>query len=639
MTVTSGTSALFKEVKSLENQLANQKDSRQRLILLDRLASHYTFTNVRQGQKHLAEIIKILNIHPNPDIELHYYHNTALIENQLYNFNLAEQHFKKTIEIVEERGDIQQQVDAYIDYAGTCLNLDKRALARQFLEEAADKLHAFPDSLLAARLTARLGFLNLYYAKNSKAVELLLESEKIISAAKHRIGIKEQYFLTLIYSGLGRIYENNGDTEKSVEAYLNGANLCEVMGMRTRLSWHYLNLGKGYMSLNKLDEAHDFFGKAIQIEDDISQDARAAAYANLGRCFFLKENYEEALKLYDKAGDLYKEQRRNNIDLSKIENWKALMFSKMGKSKKAENHFNKAWQLAGENPQQLSEVSKAIAEYYAGKGNFQKAYQFLDTHNRLMEVSNEENNQRMVTEMRVKYEAEKTEQEAELLRLQATSLQLKALRAQMNPHFMYNALNSIQNFITSNDGDSATKYLAKFAKLMRQSLEYSDLEYISLEKEIEFLEIYLNLNQKLRFEKNLTYQIIVGDEIEEDIMGVPTMIIQPYVENAIEHGLRTIEHGLVKVEFNLYDDDNILAIVEDNGIGREKVRERQRKDGYHLNHRSRGTSITEQRLSVLNKSNKSGFFVRTIDLKDKDGKPLGTRVEVKIPIIDLQIKI
>jgi len=263
----------------------------------------------------------------------------------------------------------------------------------------------------------------------------------------------------------------------------------------------------------------------------------------------------------------------------------------------------------------------------------------LDTHNRLMEVSNEENNQRMVTEMRVKYEAEKTEQEAEMLRLQATSLQLKALRAQMNPHFMYNALNSIQNFITSNDGDSATKYLAKFAKLMRQSLEYSDLEYISLEKEIEFLEIYLNLNQKLRFEKNLTYQIIVGEEIEEDIMGVPTMIIQPYVENAIEHGLRTIEHGLVKVEFNLYDDDNILAIVEDNGIGRERVRERQRKDGYHLNHRSRGTSITKQRLSVLNKSNKSGFFVRTIDLKDKDGKALGTRVEVKIPIIDLQIKI
>jgi len=232
--------------------------------------------------------------------------------------------------------------------------LDKRALARQFLEEAADKLHAFPDSLLAARLTARLGFLNLYYAKNSKAVELLLEAEKIISAAKHRIGIKEQYFLTLIYSGLGRIYENNGDTEKSVEAYLNGANLCEATGMRTRLSWHYLNLGKGYMSLNKLDEAHGFFGKAIQIEDDISQDARAASYANLGRCFFLKENYEEALKLYDKAGELYKEQRRNSIDLSKIENWKALMFSKMGKSKKAENHFNKPWQWKRKFPKSLS---------------------------------------------------------------------------------------------------------------------------------------------------------------------------------------------------------------------------------------------------------------------------------------------
>ena len=199
-----------------------------------------------------------------------------------------------------------------------------------------------------------------------------------------------------------------------------------------------------------------------------------------------------------------------------------------------------------------------------------------------MDRHNEEVNERGVMEMQVKYETEKSEQEAEMLRLQATGLQLKALRAQMNPHFMYNALNSIQNFITSEQTESATKYLAKFAKLMRQSLEYSDLEMISLEKEIEFLEDYLQLNQKLRFENFLNYEINLSEDIEEDIMGVPTMIIQPYVENAIEHGLRTVESGTVKIHFSLADEDTILCIIEDNGIGREVAKERQRKDGYHL---------------------------------------------------------
>jgi len=172
---------------------------------------------------------------------------------------------------------------------------------------------------------------------------------------------------------------------------------------------------------------------------------------------------------------------------------------------------------------------------------------------------------------------------------------------------------------------------------MRQSLEYSDLETISLEKEIDFLQDYLVLNQKLRFESNLNFDIKVSEDIEEDIMGVPTMIIQPYVENAIEHGLRTVENGLVKVQFSLADEETILCIIEDNGIGRDIAKERQRKDGYHLTHKSRGTSITEQRLRILNRSKKSGF-VKTVDLKDEQNNPRGTRVEVKIPIIDLQIK-
>jgi sensor histidine kinase YesM len=203
---------------------------------------------------------------------------------------------------------------------------------------------------------------------------------------------------------------------------------------------------------------------------------------------------------------------------------------------------------------------------------------------------------------------------------------------------MYNALNAIQNYITSNEIKNAAKYLAKFAQLMRQSLEYSDLEIISLEKELEFLRDYLTINQKLRFE-NLDFEIVVDDEIEEDILGVPTMIVQPYVENAIEHGLRTRRKGRINIRFSSFNDYTLLCVIEDNGIGRDAARRLQEKDQDFVNHKSRGTSITEKRLEILHQSKGEEMFVNIIDLKDPEtDEPTGTRVEIQIPIVEVQIK-
>jgi len=404
-------------IKLLERQLSQQKDDRQRMVILDQLASHYTFTKIREGQKALAEISQILAKNPNLDFELNFHKNNALIENQLYNYKLAEQHFEKAIAIVEERGDIQQQVDTFIDYSGTCLNLDKMELAKYYLEEASKKLKAFPDPLLEARITCRLGFLNLKVSNYAKAIELLLDAEKNITAAEYRLTLKDYYFLALIYSGLGLIYENNGNTQKSVKAYLKGANLCETIGMRTRMSWHYLNVGKGYFSLEEYESAESFFSKAIEIQDDISQDARAGAYANLGYCYYLKEKYDPAIELFAKAEKLYIERKsENRTNLSLIECWKARLYSDIKNPKKAEKHFLNAFEYANDNDdlKQLSEVCQAIAEYHADNENYKSAFEYLQLYNTIKDQHNEEVNLRGVTEMRVKYEAEKSEQEAKM---------------------------------------------------------------------------------------------------------------------------------------------------------------------------------------------------------------------------------
>lgn len=631
------------EIQLLERKLANQENDLQRLVLLDNLACHYSYTNIRRAQRLLAEQKEILEQHYQPDFLLNYHLNTGFIENQLYNFKLAEVHFLEAIEILKDRGHANQLAEAYIDYAGTCMNLNKSEEVENYLAKASKLLKTFPDPRLDARIICRHGFLNLHNSIYSKAIELFLEADKRINALERKLTLKDYYFIGLIYSGLGKVYEQNEELEKSVLSYQKVVSLCEEKGISTRLSWHYLNVGNGFMALQDLNNALYYLRKSIGATDDISQHTRASAFANLGYCYYLKDKYKEALELFERAELLYRtENEEADFNLANIESWRAEIYNKIGKKKRSLKHYFAALAHSRKVSEykQLSGILKNIANFYADIGDYKNAYDYQLFYDQVAEKYLEQINKRKILELEVKYEAEKKEREAELLRLQATKLQLKALRAQMNPHFMYNALNSIQNFITSNEATSAAKYLAKFAKLMRQSLEYSEMEIISLEKELEFLEDYLLINEKLRFENNMSFNIYVDDEIEEDILGVPTMIVQPYVENAIEHGIRTKKDGFIQLSFTLHDENTILCTVEDNGIGRLSAKKMQETDPSYQNHKSRGTSITEKRLEILhNSKEEKGVFVKTDDVIDpKSGEIGGTRVEILIPIVEIQIK-
>lgn len=630
-------------LEQLENKLTLQPDPKQRLILLDKLIAHYVFSNIQRAEELLKELHEILQDIETPDLLLNYHLYRAAIKNQMYHYEQAEFHYQSAMAILEERGAANQQAEAYIDYAGLCINKGVMDRAHKYLEKARKFLKTFPIERLKARLVCREGFLQLHYANYSKAIELLLQADKRITALQSPLELKDYYFLTLIHSGLGRIYEGNDETEKSIRARRKVVDMCEQMGIRTRLSWHYLSVGSSYMAQGELENAEAFFRSAIENADDTSEDARAGAYANLGYCYLERDQFDEALDLLDRADQIYsKKPEKNYNNFSNVALWRGEIFQKLEDPDSALEQLKIALVYAEkqEDFKQIAGICKELAAFYADRSDYQSAYLYQCRHDEHQERYNNDVDQRKQREVEAKYEAEKKRQETELLELQATRLQLKALRAQMNPHFMYNALNSIQNYITSHDVSSATKYLAKFAGLMRRSLEYSDLEVISLEEEIEFLEEYLVINEKLRFENKLSYEIIIDEEIEEDILCVPTMIIQPYVENAIEHGLRTRDNGLIKVFFFLFDEQTILCRVEDNGIGRDKALQLKVNDPQYPNHRSRGTSITEKRLSILHNGNTKNedIFVHTEDLiDDKTGAPLGTRVEIKIPVLEIKV--
>ena len=204
------------------------------------------------------------------------------------------------------------------------------------------------------------------------------------------------------------------------------------------------------------------------------------------------------------------------------------------------------------------------------------------------------------------------------------------LRQQMNPHFIFNTLNSIQYYMYQHDKLATNNYLTKFSSLMRKVLDNSQHTSVPLSDELTALNLYLEL-ESTRFKDKFDYKINVDDEIDPLMYKVPTMLIQPYVENSICHGLIPGENrGFVKIDLKL-NEDNILCTIEDNGIGREAARERSNKRGE--NHNSLGTQITRSRLDLVN--DLYGTSLKTIytDLKNEKGEPTGTRVEIHIPII------
>lgn len=214
---------------------------------------------------------------------------------------------------------------------------------------------------------------------------------------------------------------------------------------------------------------------------------------------------------------------------------------------------------------------------------------------------------------------------------QLSESKILAFQARMNPHFIFNSLNAIQYFMLNNDKLATLNYLSKFARLLRQILDNSIDPKINLEKEIEMLRSYLEM-EELRFDNRFSYQIKIAEDLDQTTTDIPGMIIQPFVENAIIHGLlhREEDGGLLKIDFQT-NGKQVICIVEDNGVGRQKSAELNARK--YTNHRSHGTSIAINRLQLLN-DKEQGIInqVTFIDLEENH-KPAGVRVIIQIPIL------
>jgi tetratricopeptide (TPR) repeat protein len=211
----------------------------------------------------------------------------------------------------------------------------------------------------------------------------------------------------------------------------------------------------------------------------------------------------------------------------------------------------------------------------------------------------------------------------------AADLEMMALRAQMNPHFIFNCLNSINRFILKNEPEAASNYLTKFSRLIRLILQNSQAKSVCLENELEALRLYLEMEVS-RFEDRFDYEIIYGQDLEIEHLEVPPLIIQPYVENAIWHGLmHKGDKGHLSIEFH-QDKNTLCCRINDDGVGRKRAGELKSKSA--SKNKSLGMQITAHRLALINGLNAKAATVEVTDLVDSSGEACGTSVLLKIPI-------
>ncbi|MGB1017675.1 MAG: tetratricopeptide repeat-containing sensor histidine kinase [Chitinophagales bacterium] len=451
-----------------------------------------------------------------------------------------------------------------------------------------------------------------------------LALEALDKALKLKHSLNDYESLYLVYKDYGLIYEDNKDFKKAAEYYQKAIDCNKKYNQKRSLILSILNLSYALDKYGQRQKANELFQESIKLayqQNDIALISRlepllCLSYAKAGNIEKFEKLEKKILKNanleYTKAGLIffYFYACEAHYILGNFK--KAFRYSKI---------VEKDWKRI-DNKRSLIKLYDLQIKILKEKKNYKKCtvyYEKLMLTNQL--ILNEQN-QKSLKEFEVKYENEKKAKEIQSLKLESTSFQLQSLRAQMNPHFVFNSIASISSSIKPETIENSKTLLNSFARLMRSNLEFAELEKISLEDEIQFLKDYLTL-EKNRLGEKLSFEINYSDTLDIDFIEVPSMIIQPYIENAIKHGIvNSKNNGLIKIVFE-EKDDFLICTIEDNGIGRKAAEKTSKNSKKHL---GKSTTINAKRLNLLASKQKDVIKVNYIDLFNEDNTASGTKV-------------
>jgi tetratricopeptide (TPR) repeat protein len=590
---------------------------------------------------------------------------------KIYLYKDAKQSIDYAREAVELSEHFKKPVDPliYMHMARAYARIPDDENAIVTFKTAISTATAQKDSLSMAWIYDATGY---YYYSVRNVPSALLEFDKAIEFAH---ALNDTAILSEAWFGKSlafTVFEEYDSTNNAVQQYLIYA---DAKHEQRRMSDAYRLLGLYYQSIKEFGKAVEANQQSYDIAASVSDSAKMAAALNhIAWYFYQMGNLDKSLEIYYKNIKFY--DPRGNNDLANVYGNMGNIYRDWGRYPEAIGYYNKSIDLSRKNHDMynLSWLYKDISKLYERTGDYRQAYDNQVLGSIYSDSLMTANYQQHLASARAQYEADKTAKELELLsvRLQRNRIltwgliggfgliasitvlfinrfRLKSkqkleamnhtiselnqtnLRQQMNPHFIFNTLNSIQYYVFQNDKISSNNYMTKFASLIRKTLENSRNTEISIKEELDTLHLYLEL-EELRFKEKFNWTITVDEEIDTLAYKIPTMLIQPYVENAITHGLMNKENGKGYLHVGLkLQNDQIICIIEDNGIGRVKAMEiRQQKNNNHL---SMGTNITESRLKLVNELYGKSMKVVYTDLVNESSEPAGTKVEINIPII------
>lgn len=423
--------------------------------------------------------------------------------------------------------------------------------------------------------------------------------------------IDQQYGISSQFENLGNLYSKLGEYGKALTYQLRSLEIREKFPQKNDMASSLTKVGKTYGLLEQYDLAEQYLLESLVLSQSIKARPK------------MVENFNELAALNELKGDykLANEYYKKYIGLkdSLLNEEKMKQFSEMETKYKISEKDQEIQLLSKENEITEARIAQQVVVKKALIGTILflvilalLGYYILRQrlkNQKMLSIKNEE--------------IRKATFEKKL-----SELELRALRAQMNPHFIFNCMNSINTMILHGEGDEASRYLNKFSRLLRATLENSQNTTIQLKDELIMLEAYIQL-ESIRFQGKISYEIKVDPSIDTENIEIPSLVLQPFIENAIWHGLmHKSTPGIVQISI-IEKEDVLVCSVEDNGVGREIAL--TRKEQLPEEHKSMGIKITEERLKLLNK-HFSDNWVQIDDLKDQHNNARGTRVNITIPI-------
>ncbi|MEO5892388.1 MAG: tetratricopeptide repeat protein [Ferruginibacter sp.] len=639
-----------KQLDSTLNELVKHpEEDTVRMALLYDIAWYYKELDPVKGLSYADELIRLAKKLRHKKLEAKGYFSKGINYWAMGQYYEALGLYKTAREVSEKAGAMKFVANINNSMAAVYQSISDYPNALDIYWTNLRLFEKLEDTLMVAITYGNLGMVYRKIRQFDKAIEYLLKA-----IAKNKAAGKME-LLANNYNSIGNAYDDAGNSSKAIEFYQKNLAISLQSGNTLNIANAYCNMGISYTTLANYGAAYKFLLLALP-------EYRKS-----------KNKQNEAIAL-NSIGDIFLQAPDSFFSNNHIAGSQKYLI--------AEHYFDSSLKMyiALEDPAAQASILESLSDLYEKTGNYKKSLEAHKKYAILKDSIFSDETKEQVFGMEIKYAAKKREdsitvehnkkeliaaleirrrttiqnaittggaiffaaaivsfifykkrrdakqkqQEAEF-QTEVTDTEMKALRAQMNPHFIFNSLNSISDYITKYDTASADKYLSKFAKLMRMILENSEQKEVSLSEDLKALELYMQL-EALRMKNKFSYAINIDQSINAETTMVPPLILQPFVENSIWHGIAQKEGpGKISICIKNEDGSMINCIVEDDGIGRQQSTSIKTNTAREQNS-SLGMKITQSRIDILNKLKNTKAAVNLIDLAQ------GMRVEVRLPL-------